>query len=753
MLVDQSSKFELASRLPKKTGKTTTQHDQLIKQHKLSESEYELILKILGRTPTMAELGVFSSMWSEHCSYKSSKIHLKKLPTTGPQVVMGPGENAGVVQIEGDACVAFKMESHNHPSYIDPYQGAATGVGGILRDVFCMGARPIANVNCLRFGDTKLPYTQHLIKNATKGIGDYGNCVGIPTVHGNIEFDESYNGNCLVNAMSVGLIDKNKIFTGTASGVGNYVIYVGSATGRDGVHGATMASDSFSNQNESDEQPERAAVQVGDPFMEKLLLEATLEVLEKELVIGLQDMGAAGLTSSSFEMAQRAGTGLYIDLDQVPTRTSNLSAYELLLSESQERMLMVIEPDKWEPICEVLKKWQLSYAIIGKVTNSKKLTISYQSEVHVDIPVDPVVDQAPMYDKPQKQPTLSKFDPTKTTKYIEKQGIESTLAKCIQDSSGLHKVFHQYDRHIGNKSILQSEHDGAALVSLEAFSEDTCVVISSACNSKQCATHPKWGGAGAVILAAQRIVAMGGEPLATTDCLNFGNPDKPEIMWQFAQAVEGIGEACKALNTPIVSGNVSLYNQTDDTSILPTPMIGMVGKLKDPKQAIPATSGEAKYIYSIAPKAMQTSLNGSLVAGFAGQRPVLTEKDAHPWEEICATFEWIQSNKNKLIGCREVGKGGLLTTLAKFVHRDHLGIDFDSMLINTLSTSGFFEESFSHFVFSTKESLDVKQVGSNEALKIELIGTTNQESLFQIGKQTIDLKKLQTIFAEGPFTF
>lgn len=565
----------------------------LLIQHKVSVSEFASILQIIGRPPTLAELGVFSAMWSEHCSYKSSKVHLSRFPTVGPRVIVGPGENAGVVELDGDLCLAFKMESHNHPSYIEPYQGAATGVGGILRDVFCMGARPIASLNCLRFGERSYERTKYLVPRVIKGIGDYGNCVGVPTVGGSISFDASYNGNCLVNAMTVGVIQKNKIFKGYATGVGNLVVYVGSATGRDGIHGASMASDVFAKTASSS----KTTVQVGDPFAEKLLMEATLEVLDKNLVIGIQDMGAAGLTSSAFEMAGRAGNGVFINLDSVPKRCNNMAAYEILLSESQERMLMVVEPEKWEELQNVLLKWQLPHAIIGHVTDSARVQIVLGEILEVDIPVAPLTEGAPRYQK-EIAPAVIR---SPSSKALDRLHInisnDFTFASelfrlMLRDVGSKSSVYEQFDRHVGTRTVFESTHGGAAVLWLKPIDKAQNpflgIALSAGCNERRVKNNPYIGAAEAVRDCAREIVVAGGKPIAVTDCLNFGNADDPQVMRQFSDSVDGISLACTELETPVVSGNVSLYNATDSSSIYPTPMIGMVGVLDDIRRATPA---------------------------------------------------------------------------------------------------------------------------------------------------------------------
>ena len=552
----------------------------LIAEHGLSASEYETILKILGRTPNLTELGVFSVMWSEHCSYKSSKIHLKKFPTQGEVVIQGPGENAGIIDIgDGDA-IAFKMESHNHPSFIEPYQGAATGVGGILRDVFTMGARPIANLNSLRFGNPNHPKTAFLVSGVVAGIGGYGNCVGVPTVGGEVYFDDCYNGNILVNAMTVGLVKKDQIFYGYATGAGNPVIYVGSKTGRDGIHGATMASDSFDEESEQ----KRPTVQVGDPFLEKLLLEACLEVMQTGAIVGIQDMGAAGLTSSSFEMASRAGTGIQMNLDLVPQREEGMSAYEILLSESQERMLMVVAKGRENEVIEIFEKWDLDAVVVGQVTDNKRMVIEFHNETVVDLPIDPLALASPEYDRPQAEPK-DLANNAKPVTVPEPESLEEALHGVLSSPTIASKkwVYTQYDSQVMTGTITGPNSDAACV---RIRNTNKAVALTVGCNSRYVYLNPFEGAKQAVAECGRNLVCSGAKPLAITDCLNFGNPEKPEYMWQFAKACEGLSEACQKLNTPVVSGNVSLYNETHDQGIFPTPTVGMVGLIKDVSQRV-----------------------------------------------------------------------------------------------------------------------------------------------------------------------
>ena len=554
---------------------------EVVAQHGLAPDEYARIQKTLGRDPNLVELGIFSAMWSEHCSYKSSRRFLKALPTTGPRVLQGPGENAGVVDVGDGLAVAFKMESHNHPSYIEPYQGAATGVGGILRDVFTMGARPIASMNSLRFGDPSHPKTARLLEGVVAGIAGYGNCMGVPTVGGEVGFDPSYNGNCLVNAFTLGIMKSNRIFRGTASGVGNPVIYIGARTGRDGIHGATMASAEFDDKSDS----KRPTVQVGDPFLEKLLLEACLELFKGDALVGIQDMGAAGLTSSSVEMASRAGSGLELDLDAVPRRETGMTPYEVMLSESQERMLLVAKKGREQEVIDICEKWDLSHAVVGRVTDSGKLVLTSGGQVVADLPIAPLTDDCPLYDRPRKRPdwqdALQAFD---LSQYPEPKGAALTDAfKALLGSPSVASkewVYRQYDHMVRIGTVLRPGDGDAAVVRFTGQREGG-VALSVDCNSRWCYLEPRLGAAHAVVEAARNVSCVGGEPLAITDCLNFGNPERPEVMWQFEQACLGIADACTALGTPVVSGNVSLYNETDGKGIYPTPTIGMVGLIDD----------------------------------------------------------------------------------------------------------------------------------------------------------------------------
>ncbi len=565
---------------------------QIVADHGLSPEEYDRVLHAMGREPNLTELGIFSVMWSEHCSYKSSRFHLKKLPTTAPWVICGPGENAGVIDIgEGPngtkLAAIFKMESHNHPSYIEPYQGAATGVGGILRDVFTMGARPVANLNALRFGRPDHPKMRHLISGVVAGIGGYGNCVGVPTVGGEVNFHPAYDGNILVNAMTVGIADQDKIFYSAATGIGNPIVYVGSKTGRDGIHGATMASADF----EEGDEDKRPTVQVGDPFTEKLLIEACLELMATDAIVAIQDMGAAGLTSSSVEMATNGKAGIILNMDKVPCREEGMTPYEMMLSESQERMLMVLKPGKEAMAEAIFRKWELDFAVIGEVTDTGHMVLEWKGEVVADIPLAPLAEDAPLYERPyldrDAYKAWAKVAPLGDIP--ESTDIASDLLKLMAspDIASRRWIYEQYDQKVGGDTI-QPPGGDAALVRIHGTNR--ALAITTDCTPRYCYADPYEGGKQAIAEAYRNISAVGATPLAVTNCLNFGNPQRPEIMAQFVGCLEGMADACRALDFPIVSGNVSLYNESKATgggsAILPTPAIGAVGVIEDWTKAV-----------------------------------------------------------------------------------------------------------------------------------------------------------------------
>lgn len=550
---------------------------QIYKQMGVSDSEYELICGFLGRKPNYTEIGVFSVMWSEHCAYKNSKPLLRRFPTSGPRVLMGPGEGAGIVDIGDNQAVVFKIESHNHPSAVEPFQGAATGVGGIIRDIFSMGARPVAVLNSLRFGKLESERVKYLFEHVVSGIAGYGNCIGIPTVGGEVMFDESYDGNPLVNAMCVGLIDHDKIQRGVAKGVGNPVFYVGPPTGRDGIHGATFASEELTEESEA----RRTAVQVGDPFMEKLVMESCLELIDSGIVLGIQDMGAAGLTCSSAEMASKAGNGLELYLDQVPQREDGMTAYEMMLSESQERMLFVVEPKDEAQAMEIFERWGVICAKVGKVTDDGRLKLLHHGEVVGDMPVHALVDECPIYDKPSSVPTYYEQQANvDTNRYEEVTDLNGALKSILASPTVASKawVYDQYDYMVRTSTAVRPGSD-AAVITIRGTRK--ALAMTTDCNGRYVYLDPEVGGKIAVSEAARNIVCSGAEPLAITDNLNFGSPEKPDIFWQMEKSVDGMAEACRVLDTPVIGGNVSLYNENTRGAIYPTPVVGMVGLVHD----------------------------------------------------------------------------------------------------------------------------------------------------------------------------
>lgn len=645
---------------------------EIVEQHGLTPEEYDRILGLLGREPSFTELGIFSVMYSEHCSYKSTRKHLRKLPTGGPQVICGPGENAGVIDIGDNHAAIFKMESHNHPSYIEPYQGAATGVGGILRDVFTMGARPVANLNALRFGALDHPKTKHLLEGVVEGIGGYGNCVGVPTVGGECTFHESYNGNILVNAMTVGVAEKDKIFYSKASGVGNKVVYVGSKTGRDGIHGATMASAEFDDESEA----KRPTVQVGDPFTEKLLIEACLELMQEDAIIAIQDMGAAGLTSSSVEMSSKGGVGIEIDLDKVPCREENMQPYEIMLSESQERMLMIIKPAKEDLARGIFEKWELDFAVIGEVTHTGNLVVKMGGEVYANIPSAPLANEAPVYDRP--------YTPTPKREKIERDGTTAkpevlfdNLKKLLATPDLCSKkwVWEQYDYRVMNDTVFEPGTADSALVRVHGT--DKLLAVTSDCTPRYVFADPKEGGKQAVVEAWRNITAVGAKPLAITNCLNFGNPEKPEIMGQLVGALEGMKEACEFLDFPVVSGNVSLYNETNGNAIYPTPTIGGVGLLQGADKAVNmAFKQEGDVIIRIGD--MYGHLGSSLylreIEGVEDGAPPEIDLEL---EKKNGDFVRLLIDKGLLTACHDVSDGGQLVAIAEMAMAGNLGAELD----------------------------------------------------------------------------
>ncbi|RED16430.1 phosphoribosylformylglycinamidine synthase subunit PurL [Parasphingopyxis lamellibrachiae] len=648
---------------------------EIVAEHGLAPDEYDRILSALGREPNIVELGIFSVMWSEHCSYKSSRRHLKKLPTEGPQVICGPGENAGVVDIGDGQAAIFKMESHNHPSFIEPYQGAATGVGGILRDVFTMGARPVANMNALRFGRPDHPKTRHLVSGVVAGIGGYGNCVGVPTVGGEVNFHSAYDTNILVNAMTVGIADTDKIFYSAASGVGNPIVYVGSKTGRDGIHGATMASAEF----DEDSEDKRPTVQVGDPFTEKLLIEACLELMASDAIVAIQDMGAAGLTSSSVEMATNGEVGIILDMDKVPCREEGMTPYEMMLSESQERMLMVLEPGREDMARAIFEKWELDFAVIGEVTDTRHMILTFEGETVCDIPLGPLAADAPNYDRPHV-PT-PKAAPLTDIPESTDIGADLLTLMASPDLASRRWIWEQYD-HMVMADTIQRPGGDAAVVRVHGTSKG--LAISTDCTPRYCKADPVEGGKQAIAECYRNLSAVGAKPLATTDCMNFGNPEKPEIMGQFVGCIEGMTEACAALDMPIVSGNVSLYNETTDsdgkaTPVLPTPAIGGIGLLHDiEKMATVAFKAEGECLAVIGasyPDIGQSLWLREIHGREDGPPPRVDLKDEKLHGDIVRRL----IDEGAVTAVHDISDGGLLVAVTEMALAGNIGIELDAM--------------------------------------------------------------------------
>ena len=663
---------------------------EIVAEHGFTPEEYDRVLKAVGREPNLTELGIFSVMWSEHCSYKSSRLHLRKLPTTAPWVICGPGENAGVIDIGDGQAAIFKIESHNHPSYIEPYQGAATGVGGILRDVFTMGARPVANMNALRFGRPDHPKMRHLISGVVRGIGGYGNCVGVPTVGGETNFHAAYDGNILVNAMTVGVADTDKIFYSAASGVGNSIVYVGSKTGRDGIHGATMASADFGD----DADAKRPTVQVGDPFTEKLLIEACLELMASDAIVAILDMGAAGLTSSSVEMASKGGVGLLLDMDKVPQRETGMTAYEMMLSESQERMLMVLKPGREDFAEAIFHKWELDFAVIGEVTDTGRMVLVHHGETVCDIPLGPLADDAPMYDRPHvPTPKLAPLEnvPTSTDPAADLLKLMGT-----PDLASRRWIWEQYDHMVG-ADTLQRPGGDAAVVRVHGTQKG--LAMSTDCTPRYCFADPVEGGKQAIAECWRNITAVGATPLATTDCMNFANPQRPEIMGQFVGAIEGMAAACTALDFPIVSGNVSLYNESKATgggsAILPTPAIGGVGLLPDiDRMCTIAFKDTGDIIFLIGERS--GSLGQSL---WLREMHGLEGKDAGPppvvdlvAERRTGDFVRDAIRCGAITACHDVSDGGVAVAVAEMALASGIGAILDQPFEGTAAEAYFAED-------------------------------------------------------------
>jgi phosphoribosylformylglycinamidine synthase len=695
--------------------------EAVLKKHKLSKDEYANILTILGREPNMLEIGIFSAMWSEHCSYKSSKKYLNGFPTKAPWVIQGPGENAGVIDVGDGMAAVFKMESHNHPSFIEPYQGAATGVGGILRDVFTMGARPVANMNSLRFGnitnnDDTAHHQRYLVRGVVAGIGGYGNCMGVPTIGGETFFDESYNGNILVNAFTLGLAKSDEIFYGRAEGIGNPVVYVGSKTGRDGLGGAVMASDSFTEANKS----LRPTVQVGDPFAEKLLLEACLELFKTDYIVGIQDMGAAGLTSSSFEMAGRSGSGMIMHLDKVPAREEGMQPYEFMLSESQERMLICAKKGYEDKVVEIFRKWDLNAEIIGEVTATGHMELFWHGEKVADMPVQPVSEQAPIYDRPTKEPSyLSAIKQTTIDDFatVDNQKAFETLLNSVEVSDKSW-IFDQYDSTVQTNTIKAPGSLDASVIRIKENGK--AIAMSSDCNPRYNYIDPKMGAAAAVAESGRNVAMSGATPLAITDCLNYGNPENPEVMWQFAQGCYGIKEACARLNTPVVSGNVSLYNETNGVGVFPTPAIVMVGLNQDANKTLPSSfQKEGASLYLIGD--LKSDFGGSLymkelfgkVEGTLA--PLDYDQELRLWNVV------IEANKKGILNAaKDVNVGGLAIALAKMAAKSSKGA---ACKVKVYDERDIFSESFSCAIVEVNNEKEFEGMANEIGIDVEKIGT------------------------------
>jgi len=705
--------------------------EKIYKTMGLSTDEFAMVEKILGRLPNYTELGLFSVMWSEHCSYKTSKPVLRKFPVTGEHVLQGPGEGAGIVDIGDEQAVAFKIESHNHPSAIEPYQGAATGVGGIIRDVFSMGARPVAILNSLRFGELDSARTKYLFKEIVAGIAGYGNCIGIPTVGGEIYFDPSYEGNPLVNAMCVGLIDHKDIQKGQAKGTGNTVMYVGAKTGRDGIHGATFASEELTEASES----KRPAVQVGDPFMEKLLLEACLEVVQSDALIGIQDMGAAGLTSSSAEMASKAGYGIEMNLDLVPQRETGMTAYEMMLSESQERMLLVVTKGREAEIQEIFKKYDLDCVAVGTVTDDKMLRLHHNGQVVADVPADALAEDAPVYNMPSTEPAYYRENQAIKAEIPVVENVEETLMKLMQQPTIASKewVYNQYD-HMVRTSTVVSPGSDAAVVRIRGTRK--ALAMTTDCNSRYIYLDPETGGKIAVAEAARNIIASGAEPLAITDCLNFGNPEKPEIFWQIEKATDGMSEACKVLKTPVIGGNVSLYNETSGEAVYPTPVVGMVGLIKDldhiTTQAF-KNAGDLVYLLGETKDEFGGSELQKLTSGkIFGKAPELDLEVEEKNQK--AVLKAIQ--EGLVASAHDLAEGGLAVALAESA----IGSEGLGVKVNTTghAVSALFSESQSRFILTVKKE---HQSEFEKVTSAALIGEITEQPTLQIvhdGETIID---------------
>ena len=709
-------------------------------EHGLKKDEYKKICKLLKRTPNITELGIFSAMWNEHCSYKSSRLHLKKLPTKGAKVIQGPGENAGVIDIEDGDAIVFKIESHNHPSFIEPYQGAATGVGGIMRDVFTMGARPIANLNSIHFGSPQHKKTKNLLRGVVHGIGGYGNCMGVPTIAGQTSFDSSYNGNILVNAMTLGLVKKNKIFYSKAAGLNKPVIYVGSKTGRDGIHGASMASASFDEKIEE----KKPTVQVGDPFTEKLLLEACLELMAGDSIIAIQDMGAAGLTSSSIEMASKGNLGIEINLNKVPCRETKMTPYEIMLSESQERMLIVLENGKEEMAKKIFDKWNLDFAVIGKTTNSKNIELFFDNEKVANIPVNTLVENSPMYDRKWKKAKLPKKNKIKKDVFNNLK-IKDVLKKILSNPNVCSKewIWQQYDHTVMGDTIQKPGGDSGVV---RVHGTEKAIAASVDSSAVYCWAHPLTGGKQVVAESWRNLVSVGATPIAITNCLNFGSPENEDNMGEFVECVEGISEASKYLNFPVVSGNVSFYNQTKDVGIKPTPSIGGVGLIKDYKNMITMDIKENNNLILVIGKT-EGHIDQSLFA-----RSILDEINGPPPEVNLFNEknngETLLSliKKNYIKSAHDISLGGILTALSKMCIKGNKGVSLKKPKILINEIEYFFSEDQGRYIIeiNPKDLKEVEKILDKNSVHHEELGIIVEKDMIINEKTKVTIDELKS---------
>ena len=704
-------------------------NEQIAIDHGLKKDEYKKICDLLKRTPNLTELGIFSAMWNEHCSYKSSRLHLKKLPTKGRSVIQGPGENAGVVDIEDGDAIVFKIESHNHPSFIEPYQGAATGVGGIMRDVFTMGARPIANLNSIHFGSSQNKKTKNLLRGVVHGIGGYGNCMGVPTIAGQTSFDSSYNGNILVNAMTLGLVKKNKIFYSKAAGLNKPVIYVGSKTGRDGIHGASMASASFDEKIEE----KKPTVQVGDPFTEKLLLEACLELMAGDSIIAIQDMGAAGLTSSSIEMASKGNLGIELNLNKVPCRESKMTPYEIMLSESQERMLIILENGKEDLAKKIFDKWNLDFAVIGKTTNSKKIELYFNDNQVASIPVNTLVENSPMYDRKWKKAKLPKKNLIKK-ETLNKLKIKDVLGKILSNPNVCSKewIWQQYDHTVMGDTIQKPGGDSGVV---RVHGTDKAVAATVDSSAVYCWAHPLTGGKQVVCESWRNLISVGATPVAITNCLNFGSPENENNMGEFVECVQGIGEASEYLKFPVVSGNVSFYNQTKEVGIKPTPTIGGVGLIKNYKQMITMDFKEIGNLVLIIGKT-EGHIDQSLFA-----RTILDEKNGPPPEinlfnEKNNGETLLQLIKNDFIkSAHDVSLGGIIAAVSKMCIKGNKGIELNKIKFLKSEIEYLFSEDQGRYI------IEISASDLNSVIKILEKNSVHYDELGKIIENHIIINK------------